>query len=129
MKSNKLNELPIESIFKKPNYLNILVRWLKYRYQKLTRGFSDDIVWSLDWTFAKFILPRLKFFREINSTHPLGGHPGDLSMEEWNSRLDDMIYALEVNADGHWGAPGDTDWTRHSRGLQYFGKHFNDLWL
>ena len=39
------------------------LRWFKWWYQKLSRGFSDRELWSLDCTITDFVLPRLKSFR------------------------------------------------------------------
>jgi hypothetical protein len=56
---------------------------------------------SLDWTIAKFVLPRLRRFREVAN-----GYPEDAgSMAGWLAKIDDMIYAIEIYANGHWDAP------------------------
>ena len=41
-----------------------ICRWIKWTYQRYTRGFSDRQLWSLDYTIAKFIITRLKLFKE-----------------------------------------------------------------
>jgi hypothetical protein len=46
----------------------MICRWIKWAYQKRTRGFSDRDLWSLDFTIALFVLPRLKAFRS-NKIH------------------------------------------------------------
>ena len=38
--------------------------WLKNKYQKITRGFTDEEIWNLDNTIAKWLLPRLKYLKE-----------------------------------------------------------------
>lgn len=37
----------------------------KYKKQRMQRGFDDSETWSLDVTFAEFMLPRLERFKEI----------------------------------------------------------------
>ena len=46
--------------------VKLLKRRLQLWKQKLTRGFSDDELWSLDITVAKFMLPRLKRLIKID---------------------------------------------------------------
>ena len=62
-----------------------------YRNQRIERGFDNSELWSLDATIAKFILPRLKAFRECHC-----GYPGNLSDEKWNEILDKMIIAFDI---------------------------------
>lgn len=50
---------PVWRFFKHSFHL----RWFKWWYQKLSRGFSDRELWSLDCTITDFVLPRLKAFR------------------------------------------------------------------
>ena len=42
----------------------MLLRNLKYFWQRRTRGWDDSDLYSLDYTIAKFVLPRLKVFAE-----------------------------------------------------------------
>lgn len=69
----------------------------KYAKQRIERGFDDSETWSLDCTVARFVLPRLKRFREIA---PKTGIPGDMTLEQWESILDKMIAAFEIMASG-----------------------------
>jgi len=100
-----------------------LPRKVKHAYQKVTRGFSDGETYSLDQTIAKFVLPRLQRFKEVNNGFPYG-----MTAEEWDVILDDMIYAMQVHAKGLWDASDDTNWECVERGLLNFGKHFRQLW-
>jgi hypothetical protein len=102
----------------------LVKRRVRFLWQRVTRGFSDQDTWSLDWTIAKFVLPRLRRFREVAN-----GYPEDAgSMAGWLAKIDDMIYAIEIYANGHWDAPPNTDWDRVQRGSETFGKYFNHLW-
>jgi len=104
-------------------------RIFKFAYQKITRGFSDRDTWSLDHTIANYILPRLKRFKEVNN-----GHPTHLSEDEWDSILDEMIYAMEYTATQWTDDWDDTNfnvqenWDRYLQGMKYFGKYFHHLW-
>lgn len=78
---------------------------------------------------AKFILPRLKRFKEVNI-----GCPGDFTEESWNEIIDKMIFAMQLLADGHWNYDCDNadkekaDWDKVQEGLHLFGKYFQHLW-
>lgn len=52
--------------------VKLLLREFKFFWQRLTRGFGDDELWSLDDTIAEFILPRLKAFTKQRTSHPTG---------------------------------------------------------
>lgn len=98
-------------------------RSVRFWWQRRTRGWDDSETWGLDSTIAKWTLPRLRRFRELNF-----GHPGDMTMEEWNSTIDDMIYGLEVCEKESDSVVVDCDWDRVQRGLEAFGRHFRNLW-
>lgn len=102
-------------------------RALKYWWQRRARGWDDSDTWSLDHTIARFTLPRLKRFRELNNGFPGGGDP-PMTMERWQGLLDDMIYAMEICADDERWFDNDNDWKRVERGWEAFGRHFRDLW-
>lgn len=63
---------------------------IKFLWQRLTRGWDDSDLWSLDYTIAKFALPRLREFK-LQAM----GHPSSLTEEEWNMILDKMIWSME----------------------------------
>ena len=101
--------------------------WIRNKYQKLTRGYSDDELWNLDATFVDWILPRLKAFKEHNIAYPI-----DLSSKEkWDEELDTMIKAFEY----YKIDPFDVDKKERkkqdkiiNKGFQLFGKRIHNLW-
>jgi len=101
-----------------------IIQSIKHVYQKLTRGFSDDELWSLDYSIAKFVLPRLKEFKK----NPM--HPADMTMEYWQDILDKMIKAMEYKIND---VEGNTEGTREEAmdykvGLFMFYYYFDQLW-
>jgi len=50
----------------------------------------DYDVWSMDSTLAHIIVPMLKKLKETQH-----GHPSNLTEEEWDEKLDEMIWAFE----------------------------------
>jgi hypothetical protein len=88
------------------------MRRLKLLFQKITRGWDDRDTWGLCYTIARFILPRLKRFREIiktkNAGIPVFSHKDfkyDREKKKWLKILDDMIYAFECCADEEFDTP------------------------
>ena len=88
------------------DYVVIPHRWIYWGWQKLTRGFSNRALWSLDHTCTDFILPRLKAFRhsELHGTPMLDGYEHEQSdsdfekmTREWEEILDKMILAFEYH--------------------------------
>lgn len=101
-------------------------RELKFFWQKRTRGFSDKETWSLYTNIAKYTLPRLKKFKELKFCHP-----GNITYEQWNEVLNDMIFAINYAAN-HDNMDETLfkkkDYKRIRKGLNLFGKYFMDLW-
>lgn len=92
--------------------------------------------WNLDITFAKYIIPRLKKFKNLNN-----GYPGREEMdtpEKWDEALDKMIQAFEyvVNEFDWWVDNPKYDCFDEEKriqavineGLQLFAKYYMDLW-
>lgn len=127
------------------------------RRQKKNRSIKYKDIYSLDNTIARFVLPRLKFFKKN-----IIGYPPDITYEEWKSIIDKMILAFELILDksepnfgelkfntektdnGHWKMVEDPDSTfdaeaymkwhkdRQStiaEGLKLFAEYFQDLWI
>ena len=87
-----------------------------FKKQRLERGFDETELWNLDTTILKFILPRLKAFKENTF-----GHPGDFKdMDDWLDCIDKMIKSIEDIINDESGADYE--------GLELFKKHFFDLW-
>lgn len=92
--------------------------------QRFTQGFPDSDTWSLDFKIAQYVAPRLRRFKELNN-----GYPGDLTAEEWDDMLDDMIYAMEAVAnEDDLDEQKNIDYKRMQRGLDLFGERFRGLW-
>ena len=78
------------------------VRAVRHAWQRWTRGFDDTELWCLDLTIARFVLPRLKAFRDVVKVGvPAEFIDGDSEEDiERGGRafalvLDKMIYAFE----------------------------------
>jgi len=105
----------------KPMHINAKNgRWGEMKQQIKERGFADSELWSLDYTIASFVLPRLKQFRK-----KLCSHPGYLTAEEWDIVLGKMIFSFEqcVKEEIPLDAPD-----KFEEGIQLFGQYFRYLW-
>lgn len=92
--------------------------------QRRTKGFDDSETWSLDHTIAKFALPRLKVFKNLNKSHP-----EKLTHQEWKDIIDEMIYAMEYYNDLDNNMYSNKfDYTRIEKGCKLFGEYFGNLW-
>lgn len=91
-------------------------RYWRHWYQWLTRGFSDQETWALDYEIAKFTLPRLKRYKEIAS---------DVIIIDWD--IDKAIAGLEefVKKEG----PDPLLLSKESQeGLELFRENLWRLW-
>ena len=70
-------------------------------WDNIRRGWNVSEYWSLDGVVCKFILPRLKEFKEKIHGHPSGLLPDEKAddfesgMKEWRRILDKMIFSFE----------------------------------
>lgn len=100
----------------------------EWKAQRLTRGFDDTEMWSLDCTIAKFIAPRLKVFKE--QAAEIGDHPVNITSEKWQEILSQMIEGFELYSD-HFNWPSDVsneNWKKVYKALKLFKNWFMNLW-
>lgn len=100
----------------------------EWKAQRLTRGFDDTEMWSLDCTIAAFIAPRLKVFKE--QAAQIGDHPVNITSEKWQEILSQMIEGFELYTD-HFNWPSDDsneNWKKVYKALELFKNWFMNLW-
>ncbi len=96
----------------------------RFAWQRLTRGWDDSELWSMDHSLAVVILPRLKEFRKKH-----GGYPGSLeTMEEWDAILDKMIAGFEWFASDARFDANPIGYEDAQIGLDLFAKWYGHLW-
>ncbi len=117
--------------------LHKFLRSLKYWWQRRTRGWDDTDLWSLDYTIAKYILPRLRMFIDVKIGVPctLGGFDLDDSVGyknaevEWNRIITKMIVAFElIIRDGNGEFLSNEEYKLIDEGLNLFAKYLRNLW-
>ena len=85
-------------------------------------------VMSLDYTIAKFILPRLIKFKKETISYPLSLK----SFDEWITILDKMIWSFERIILDDWSVDKEilkTEKVRYEEGINLFAKYYGDLWI
>jgi hypothetical protein len=114
------------------NNRDLFIRDLKFLKQRIIRGWDDSETWSLDFTVAKFMLPRLIRFKELKC-----GYPCNLTEKEWDKTLDEMIWFLEYHIDHGEGTANaikkyneySEDFrNRYENASKLFGEYFGSLW-
>lgn len=86
------------------------------------RGWTDQDTWSLDYTIAKFVYPRLVRFKELCKGFPYGE-----TEKSWNAKLDKMIRTFELVSRGAWDL-SNKEYEEVKSGLKLFSEHFLNLW-
>jgi hypothetical protein len=127
-------------------YHNWLYKWFGYSLKQRTSiKIHNYDTWSMDDTLAPIILPMLKQLQETKH-----GYPGNLTEQEWDDILDEMIWAFEEKCKDDWqdqyygphipndGGIGNFEWIdrdglekhqeRMSNGFRLFGKYYENLW-
>ena len=96
----------------------------KFSEQRKEIGFDDSETWSLTDTIARFIIPRLKRFKEVNNGVPYGH-----TEESWDIVLDKMILSFELTCrDSGSRDYSDDERIQLNEGLDLFRKYFFELW-
>lgn len=100
----------------------------KWKEQRLTRGFDDTEMWSLDCTIAEFIAPRLKVYKE--HAELIEDHPMSITFQEWKCILEQMIEGFELYPNHfNWTAEeSDANWKKVDKALSLFHTWFFNLW-
>lgn len=94
-------------------------RDIRFFIQRRRKGWDDSDTWNLNYVIVRFVLPRLKRFREISAAYPY-----QLTPEEWDTILEKMIIAFQALDEDD----GDIDWEMVEEGLDLFRQYFMDLW-
>lgn len=97
--------------------------WSKQREE---RGFDDRELWNLDATILKFIIPRLKAFREMERW----GTPCGISVGTWHIILDRIIEGFQLYLDDEWTTSAELDYImkKYKISMKLFAKWFCGLW-
>lgn len=97
----------------------------RLRKKKGLSKITNEELWDLDFTLAKYILPRLIKFKEF--TH---GYPPSLTFEEYLKIIDKMIWSFEfIIEDSTKFIPYNEDnYIKYQEGIDLFAKYFRDLW-
>lgn len=107
--------------------LHTYTRMIRFFFQRKRRGFDDSDLWSLDYTFAKLMAPRLRAF--INQ---FGGRsvPCEMTQQEWLEILEKIHRALDlmVTSDGAYFMLSDDQTKEIHEGLGLFQEHLFSLW-
>ena len=103
--------------------MKTIKRAIIHLFQRIFYGFDDNETQNLDYHFAKYMVPRLKRFKQLKNTCPPW-----LRTEEWDKYLDQIIEAFEFySSDSAWKAT-EKDCSKYVEALELFGIHFHDLW-
>jgi hypothetical protein len=114
----------------------VMRRFFKHLYQRLTRGWDDRELWSLDHTFAEWIVPRLERLKEIKHGVPascmpaLGGYSDEkyaIAEKIWGEIMNDMIVGFKAKQH-EFDVWGEVEIGAYFRAKKLFINHLDDLW-
>jgi hypothetical protein len=109
-------------------------RWFDYReirwfFQRMLYGYSDEDLWNLDYFLADLIQRSLKSFKNDANY----SHPGSMTKEEWDAELDIMIKGF-TDVQAYLDDCYDNDEEKavliesFDKGMKSFHKNFFSLW-
>lgn len=94
----------------------IPTRYIKHKYQRLTRGFSDADMWNGDGFIAD-VISATAYWHFSNGM----GYPGRMTHEEW---LDTLLEIYE----GFRNPDDDVDWRPSDMAWDLLKENHADLW-
>jgi len=109
-----------KNIFEKPRDLYLNIKWF---IQRGKRGFADYDVWDFDIYLSRVIKDGVSQLKERKQ-----GIPGELTQEEWDSILDDIIYAFTEEENVLDKEPYERFDERKEKGWRLFHDYFHSLW-
>jgi hypothetical protein len=119
---------------------------VKWFIQRRTRGFDDRELWDLDDTVAKFIIPRLEAFRDmermsypdLEASFPVISaryNPPGEDLVVWFAMIDKMIQSFRMFQeydffDGNeYRSKLDESKVQYAKeGLELFSEYLHNLW-
>jgi hypothetical protein len=91
---------------------------------------DNDDLYSLKEKLGPVIAYAVKAFKDKNANAKVRSHPSNISEEEWNRVLDEIIWAFSYDESD------SSDWTliaeesaRARKGYFLFAEYFSDLWI
>jgi cobalamin biosynthesis Co2+ chelatase CbiK len=93
---------------------------IRSRYQRLTRGYSDDDIVNLYYHISRSLIEPLKAFRANVVSHPY-----KMTQEQWERTLSKMIVVFLLIVQG---SETKVAKRRITEGLNLFRKYFQQLW-
>ena len=94
-------------------------------FQRIFRGWDDSVTWGLDISLYKWLLPRLKRFRELNNGWPDSKYN---TFEDWNCELDKRIKQLEYIVENYFEYEDKKLNKTINSFNKWLAKDLNDLW-
>lgn len=91
---------------------------------------KDDII-DLDYTLAKYTLPRLKEFKKMKLNSKLKNCPNGMTFEKWIETIDEMIWAFNyymIKPEFVKTKEEVKDRLRYRDGMALFSTYFHELW-
>lgn len=127
-------------------------KYLKWRWQRMTRGYSDRDTWCLCMYLSKIIVGSVQQMKEQGRSYPASFYElGDeAAVAAWHKVLDEIIWTYETSVkilsqdlimpENDAAREELKKWkrcppvmtkeecTRYEQGIQFFVKYFFDLW-
>lgn len=91
---------------------------------------DDDDLYSLKEKLGPLIAYAVKGFKDKNANGKVRSHPINISEEEWNRVLDEIIWAFEYDESDYEDlASLKLGCERARKGYFLFAEYFGDLWI
>lgn len=93
----------------------------KFAKQRKERGFDNSELWNLDFTIAKFIVPRLKVF--------IDNYEGAVDEHDVVKKSKEFLRSLEILIEEDCCITDDEKHNEFQRGIDHFPDIFSAWWI
>lgn len=108
-------------------------------WQRRTWGWDESDCWSLDHTFAEWIVPRLELLKKNKQGFPgwcfedpfASSHTDeemDFAEKAWDYTLDEMIRGFNAKKTEYNWDVCSSEFQQYELAKELFAKHLDDLW-
>ena len=91
---------------------------------------DNDSLYSLKQDLGPLIAYAVKAFKDKNANAKVRSHPINISEEEWNRVLDEIVWAFSFDESDYDDLPTlKLGYERARKGYFLFAEYFADLWI
>lgn len=108
--------------------LDMVELWFKRKYWKLIYGFDISETWSLDYSLAKWLVVRLKWFAKHTQSYPTTFTSYEMWLEYLTEIIDGIEFYLKTQDEFNSLEDEAEGYRRLIKSMKLFNDKLTDMW-